>query len=75
MLDPHTPSRLSVIVPVKVNKKAVVRNTLKRLVYDTMWQILRDKNQDCIVIFKPITLIKGVASNSLISAELKTIHV
>ena len=73
MIEPHIPSRLSVIVPVKVNKRAVVRNGLKRLVYDTTWKIIGEKNLDCIVLFKPIALLKGKVSQDLITHELSQI--
>lgn len=73
MYDSHSPSRLSVIVPVKVNKRAVARNGLKHLTYDTMWKIIKDKNLDCILIFKPITLLKGKQSEELILHELSQI--
>ena len=63
-------SRLSVIVPIKVSKRATTRNSLKRLVYDTAWKIIKDKNLDCIVIFKPIALLKGKISQDLIIHEL-----
>jgi RNase P protein component len=70
LTSPHAPSRLSVIVPVKVNKRAVVRNSFKRLVYDLVWKIIRDKNLDAIVMFKPIALLKGKVSEELIKNEL-----
>lgn len=65
--------RLSVIVPVKVNKRAVVRNSLKRTVYDTAWKMIGSKNIDCIILFKPIALLKGKPSEEIIISELKTI--
>lgn len=63
-------SRLSVVIPIKVSKRATTRNSFKRLVYDGAWKILKDKNLDCIIIFKPIALIKGKVSESLIVSEL-----
>src|SRR5688500_2400937 len=72
---PHTPSRLSVIVPAKVNKRAVVRNALRRLVYDTMWKTLESKNLDCIVMFKPLALLKGRPTMELIATELNSLYV
>ena len=63
-------SRLSVIVPIKVSKRAVVRNHFKRLAYDTMWKIIKAKNIDCLLIFKPIALLKGKPSEDLIIHEL-----
>lgn len=68
--SPHTPSRLSVVVPVKVNKRAVARNSFKELVYDQVWKMIKDKNLDCIVMFKPMALIKGKISEDLIKNEL-----
>lgn len=70
MTSPHNPSRLSVVVPVKVNKRAVARNSFKRLVYDKVWKMIKDKNLDCIVMFKPMALIKGKISEDLIKNEL-----
>lgn len=70
MTSPHTPTRLSVIVPIKVSKRATTRNSFKRLVYDTAWKILKDKNLDCIIIFKPLALPKGKSSQDLIVHEL-----
>lgn len=63
-------SRLSVIVPIKVSKRATTRNSFKRLVYDIVWKLIKDKNLDCIVIFKPIALLKGKISQDLITHEL-----
>ena len=73
MYEAHAPSRLSVIVPVKVSKRAVIRNHFKRLTYDATWKIINDKNLDCIVIFKPIALLKGKTSEDLIAHELSQI--
>jgi|GEM_PF-1084005 len=66
----QTDSRLSVIVPIKVNKRATTRNHYKRLVYDTVWKILAGKKTDCIIMFKPIPLVKGQSSDDLILSEL-----
>lgn len=71
MTSPHSPSRLSVIVPIKVSKRATARNSFKRLAYDTAWKTLQAKNLDCIIIFKPIALLKGRASQDLIISELQ----
>lgn len=62
--------RLSVIVPIKVNKRAVVRNNLRRIVYDSAWKVLLGKNIDCIIMFKPIALIKSKQSDDMILQEL-----
>ncbi|MFH2085222.1 MAG: ribonuclease P protein component [bacterium] len=75
LTSPHTPSRLSVIVPLKVNKRAVVRNHLKRLVYDVVWKILLDKNIDCVIMSKPLALTKGDPTDKLILSELSSLHV
>jgi RNase P protein component len=72
---PHTPSRLSVIVPIKVNKRAVVRNSFRRLAYDALWKTISPKNLDCVLLFKPLALIKGRPTEELILAELKELHV
>lgn len=74
MTDPHSPSRLSVIVPIKVSKRAAVRNHYKRLIYDATWKILQDKNLDCIIMFKPIALPKGKFSDDLLLSELNSIQ-
>lgn len=65
--------RISVIVPVKVSKRAVVRNNFKRLIYDVAWKALSNKNIDCIIVFKPIALLKGPASEAQIVAELSSV--
>jgi ribonuclease P protein component len=65
-----TPSRLSIIVPIKVSKRATTRNSFKRLTYDTAWKVLKDKNLDCVIIFKPLALVKGKDSENLIVSEL-----
>lgn len=70
MTHPHAPSRLSVIVPIKVNKRATTRNSFKRLVYDIVWKTLRTKNLDCVIIFKPLALTKGPSSQELLAHEL-----
>jgi ribonuclease P protein component len=73
MVLPHAPSRLSVIVPIKVSKKATTRNLFKRLVFDVAWKIIADKNLDYIVLCKPITLVKGPASEKMLIEELKSL--
>lgn len=65
--------RVSVIVPIKVNKRAVFRNTLKRIVYDTAAKALFKQNIDCIIVFKPIALLKGKPSEDLVLAELHSV--
>ena len=73
MVLPHAPSRLSVIVPIKVSKRATTRNSFKRLAYDVTWKIIQDKNLDCIILFKPIPLIKGPDSEKMLAAELDNV--
>ncbi|MBP9670083.1 ribonuclease P protein component [Candidatus Woesebacteria bacterium] len=73
MVLPHVPSRLSVIVPIKVSKKATTRNSFKRVVYDAAWKILESKNLDCIILFKPITLTKGPDSEKVLSTEFQSL--
>ena len=67
-------SRLSVIVPIKVSKRATTRNSFKRLVYDTVWKMIKDKNLDCIIMFQPIALLKGKVSQDLIVSELRSLQ-
>lgn len=65
--------RLSVIVPIKVNKRAVFRNALKRIIYDAGSKALFRQNIDCIILFKPIALLKGKISEDLVLAELHSV--
>lgn len=73
LLESNSSSRLSVIVPIKVSKRAVVRNHFRRLVYDATWKIIKDRQLDCIVMFKPLPLPKGKPSDDLIISELQII--
>jgi RNase P protein component len=66
-------ARLSVIVPIKVNKRAVIRNHFRRLAYDKAWQFISNKKIDCIIMFKPLALLKGKESDSLITTEIQSI--
>ncbi len=66
-----TPSRLAVIVPKKLSKLATTRNWLKRLTYDTVWPLIKDKNLDCIVVYKPLTLTKSPTTHNQLITELK----
>lgn len=50
----HNASALAVVIPKKVNKLATVRNALKRLTYDTLWLLIKDKNLDCVIVYKPL---------------------
>lgn len=66
-------SRLSVIVPIKVSKRATTRNWLKRLSYDTIWPLLKDCQLDCVVIYKPLPLTKSSITKQKIISEFQTI--
>jgi len=66
-------SRLSVIVPIKVGKRATTRNYFKRSVYDATWKTIKDKNFDCIVMFKPIALQKSPTTKQQILSELQSL--
>ena len=68
-------THLSVIVPKKCNKRAVVRNWLKRLTYDTLWLQTQDKKLDCVVVYKPLPLKKSPENKKLIMSELTSLHV
>lgn len=74
---PHTPSeatgevgRLAVVVPKKLSKLATTRNWLKRLTYNTIWPLIRDKKLDCVVVYKPLPLKKSLANQRDIVHEL-----
>lgn len=69
-----TPSRLGVIIPKKVNKLATTRNYLKRLVYDTLWPLIKDQKMDVVVVFKPLALKKSPATSQQIITELNGIR-
>ena len=66
-------ARLSVIVPIKVNKRAVIRNHFRRLTYNTAWQFLSNKKIDCIIVFKPLALLKGKEADDHITQEVQQI--
>ena len=74
LLPTTHPSRLAVVVPAKVSKLATTRNWLKRLTYDTLWPIVKDKKLDCIVIYKPLPLLKSPATKELILSELNLLE-
>lgn len=67
---PVRDSRLSVIVPKKVSKLATTRNWLKRLTYDATWPLLKDRQLDCVVIYKPPSLTKSPATQKELISEL-----
>ena len=71
----HTPSRLSVVVPAKVSKLASTRATLRRLTYDHMWKVIKEKNLDCVIIFKPLALVVDEKTQKTILTELKELRV
>lgn len=62
---------LSVVVPAKVSKLATTRNWLRRLVYDSLWQTLAGSRLVCVVIFKPIPMVRSAATQTLIEEELR----
>lgn len=67
-------SRLSVVVPIKASKKAAVRNHFKRLVYEATWKLLKEKNLDCVVMFKPLALPKGKPTDTLLLSEINSLQ-
>jgi len=52
-------SRCAVVVPKKVSKLATTRNWLKRLTYTSLWPLIKDKQLDLVIIYKPIQLTKS----------------
>lgn len=73
-LPTSRPSRLSVIIPKKVNKLATARNWLKRLTYDTLWPLIKDKNLDLVIVYKPLLLSKSSATKEKIISELSSLE-
>lgn len=65
-------SRLAVIIPKKVNKLATTRNYLKRLTYNTLWPLIKEKNLDLVVVYKPLPLKKSVATTQQLLSELNS---
>jgi RNase P protein component len=59
-----------VVVPKKLSPKAVTRNWLKRLTYDTLWPLIQDKNFDCVIVYKPLPLSKTPATQKELINEL-----
>lgn len=70
---PVCDSRLSVIVPKKLSKLATTRNWLKRLSYDTAWPLLKDRQLDCVVVYKPLPLTKSPVTQKELINELTQI--
>lgn len=66
-------SRLSVIIPKKVNKLATARNALKRLTYDTLWSLIKDKQLDCVIVYKPLPIKNSPPVKNQIISELQSI--
>ena len=64
------PSRLAVIVPKKLSKLATTRNWLKHVTYDVLWPLIKDKNLDCVVVYKPLPLKRSRATGTEIASEL-----
>ncbi len=69
------PSRLSVIIPKKLNKLTTTRNWLKRLTYDALWSRIKDQQLDCVIIFKPLPLKKSPSVKAQINSELKNLTI
>lgn len=46
-------SRLSVIIPKKVSKSAVTRHALRRLTYDTLWPLVKNRRLDLVIVYPP----------------------
>lgn len=63
-------SRLSVIVPKKVNKLATARNWLRRLTYTYLWPQTKDKNLDLVVVYKPLKLAISPDTKQQLAHEL-----
>ncbi|MFH1244546.1 MAG: ribonuclease P protein component [bacterium] len=71
---PHTLySRLSIIVPKKLSKLATTRNWLKRLTYDTLWPLIKARQLDCVVVYKPLSLEKSPTTKQQIISELNSL--
>ena len=69
------PSRLAVVVPKKVSKYAVVRNSLKRLTYETLWPLIKDANLDVVIMYKPLPLTRAPNLKSQIALEIKSLDI
>ena len=67
---PSTTTRLGIIVPKKVSKLATTRNWLKRLTYDTVYPLVKDKNLDCVIVYKPLPLKRSLATTKELINEL-----
>lgn len=76
LLSSPTPSitgaRLAVIVPKRLSKLATTRNWLKRLTYDTLWPLIKDRQFDRVVVYKPLPLKKSPATKQEIISELSS---
>jgi RNase P protein component len=66
-------SRLSIVIPLKVNKHAVARNCFRRLLYDAAWSRIKSLNLDCVILLKPLPLPKNPTSLSLLLSELNNL--
>lgn len=67
-------SQLAVVVPKKVNKLATTRNWLKRLTYDTLWPIIKDKKLAVVVVFKPLSLTKSQTTKEKVNSSLSSLR-
>lgn len=73
-LGSNSSTRMAVIVPKKVNSRSATRNWLRRLTYDTLWPQIEDKNLDCVVVYKPLSLIKSSTTKAQIVSILKSLE-
>jgi ribonuclease P protein component len=71
LLHTSRESRLAVVVPKKVSKLATTRTWLKRLVYDSVWPVVKDKGVDCVVVFKPLPLTRTQKTCDMVMSEIK----
>ena len=67
-------ARLAVIVPKKCARLATTRNWLKRLTYDTPWPLIKDKNLDLVVVYKPIKINKSSKIKENLIYELSNLE-
>lgn len=64
---------MAVIVPKKVSKLATTRNHLKRATYDIIWPELKDKQVDCVIVYKPLHLTRLQINQGLMNELSQTI--
>lgn len=66
-------SRLAVIIPKKVSNLATTRNWLRRLTYDTLWPVVKDKRLDLVVVYKPLPLQQSPQAKQQIISSLTSL--